>query len=231
MGAVDKFQCRVSELLVSRFHPLAGQGARVLDLAVRERTDDAAGSETLPERGVLGIEVGFRLLLGIEVIEVAEEFVESMIAGQELILVAQVVLAELPGGITVGLEQLRDGGILGAQADVRPRHAHFQQAGAQGMLACDEGGASRGAALLTVVIGEHGALVGDTIDVRGAATKHAAVVDTEVGPADVVAPYDQDIGLFRCGRNRTGEQQNKNRRCQRRHSAENASGCIHHSLP
>ena len=36
-----------------------------------------------------------RLLLGVQVIEVAEELVEAMIGRQELVLVAEVVLAEL----------------------------------------------------------------------------------------------------------------------------------------
>src|SRR4029450_11318906 len=47
-----------------------------------------------------------RLLLGIEVVEVAEELVEAVRRREELVLVAQVVLAELSGGIAQRLQQL-----------------------------------------------------------------------------------------------------------------------------
>jgi hypothetical protein len=38
-----------------------------------------------------------RLLLGVEVVQVAEELVEAVVGGQVLVAVAQVVLAELAG--------------------------------------------------------------------------------------------------------------------------------------
>ena len=40
-----------------------------------------------------------RIFHRVEVIEVAEEFIEPVDGGQELILVAQVILAELAGGV------------------------------------------------------------------------------------------------------------------------------------
>ena len=40
-----------------------------------------------------------RLLLGVQVVEVAEELVEAVGGRQELVLVAEVVLAELAGGV------------------------------------------------------------------------------------------------------------------------------------
>ncbi len=45
------------------------------------------------------------VLHGVEVIEVAEEFVEPVHGGQELIEIAEVVLAELAGGITQVFER------------------------------------------------------------------------------------------------------------------------------
>jgi hypothetical protein len=48
--------------------------------------------EFLVLRGVIG---PLGLLLGIEVIEVAEEFVEAVRGRQELVTIAEVVLAEL----------------------------------------------------------------------------------------------------------------------------------------
>ena len=43
------------------------------------------------------------LLLGVEVVEVAEELIEAVHGGQKLVLVAEVVLAELAGGVARGL--------------------------------------------------------------------------------------------------------------------------------
>jgi phosphoserine phosphatase len=85
---------------------------------VRPRVDDTARTEPLPEvREVLGRrivgELGF--LLRVEVVEVAEELVEAVHRRQMLVPVAQVVLAELPGGVPVGLQRRRDGGIPGLQ--------------------------------------------------------------------------------------------------------------------
>ena len=42
------------------------------------------------------------LLLGVEVVEVAEKFVEAVVGGQELILVAEVILAELTRSVPNG---------------------------------------------------------------------------------------------------------------------------------
>ena len=58
--------------------------------------------------GVLRIVGVLRLLLGIEVVEVAEELVEAVHRRQELVAVAEVVLAELAGGVALRLEQLGD---------------------------------------------------------------------------------------------------------------------------
>ena len=49
----------------------------------------------------------FRLVLGIEVVEVAEELVEAVDGRQELVAVAEMVLAELAGDVAQRLEQTR----------------------------------------------------------------------------------------------------------------------------
>ena len=68
------------------------------------------------------------LLLGVEVVEAPEELVEPVAGRQVLVLVAEVVLAELAGGVAEGLEQLRDRGILRLDAGVAPRQADLAQA-------------------------------------------------------------------------------------------------------
>ena len=52
-----------------------------------------------------------RLFFRIQVIEVAVELVETVIGRQELIAVAEMVLAELPRGISQRFQRLGDGDI------------------------------------------------------------------------------------------------------------------------
>ena len=69
------------------------------------------------ELRVAGIGPLLGLLLGVEVVEVAEELVEAVDRRQVLVPVAQVVLAELAGGVAERLEQLGDGRVFLLQAD------------------------------------------------------------------------------------------------------------------
>src|SRR5262249_1678623 len=132
---------------------------------------------------------------GVQVIEVAEELVEPVDRGQMLVAIAEVVLAELASGVAEVLEELRDRGILGLEAECRARHAHFGQAGADWRLPGDERGASRRAALLAIEVGEVRALFGDAVDVGGPVAHDAVVVAADVEPADVVAHDEQDVWL------------------------------------
>ena len=138
-----------------------------------------------------------RLLLGVEVVEVAEELVEAVHGRQELVHVAEVVLAELPGRVAERLEQLGDRRVLGLQADVRAGHPDLAQAGAEDALAGDERRPSRGAALLAVGVGEPHALVRDPVDVRRPVAHQPVAVAAQVRDPDVVAPDDEDVRLLR----------------------------------
>ena len=119
-----------------------------------DAVEHAARTELLLERRVLGIVGQLRLFLGVEVIEVAEELVEAVHGRQVFVAVAEVVLAELAGGVAERLEQLGDGRVFLLQADRGAGHADLGQAGADRILAGDEAGAAGGAALLRVVVGE-----------------------------------------------------------------------------
>ena len=129
----------LEHLVVDRLHPLLRQRARVLDplladtaeaavlgvvvLVRRPGVDDAARPEALVEVGEV---VGrrpvrlLRLLLRVQVVEVAEELVEAVHGRQELVQVAEMVLAELPGRVAERLQQLGDRHVLGLEADVEP---------------------------------------------------------------------------------------------------------------
>ena len=52
--------------------------------------DDAARTEFLPEPGLLWVIRIFRFLFRIQMVEIAEELVEAMGRGQELVLVTPV---------------------------------------------------------------------------------------------------------------------------------------------
>ena len=136
-----------------------------------------------------------RLILGVEVVEVAEELVEAVHRRQELVAVAEVVLAELAGHVAERLQQVGDGRILGLQALRRGGQPDLQQPGAHRALAGDEGGAAGGAGLLAVIVGEDPALIGDAVDVGRPVAHHAAVVGADVPVADVVTHDDQDVGF------------------------------------
>jgi hypothetical protein len=202
----------VSSSIVS--HPFLGQRTGVLDaliadtpeatvlgrvvLFARPGVDDAARREQLVEAGevVSGRPVReLRLLLCVQVVEVAEELVEPVHRGQELVPVPEVVLAELPGRVAERLQQLGDRRILGLQADRRARDSDLAEPGAEDALAGDERRAPGGAALLAVGVREPHPLVRDAVDVRGAVPHQPVAVAAQIGDADVVAPDHEDVRL------------------------------------
>ena len=93
-----------------------------------------------------------RLFLGIQVIEVAEEFVETVHRRERWIAITHMVLAELARGIAEILEQAADGRIQLAHAHRRAGESDLAQAAADDVLARQERRAARGAGLLTVVV-------------------------------------------------------------------------------
>jgi hypothetical protein len=115
---------------------------------------------------------------------------------EELVEVAEVVLAELPGRVAQRLEQLGDRDVLGLQADVGAGHPDLAQPGAEHALAGDERRTPGGAALLAVGVGEPHPLARDAVDVRRAVAHQPVAVATQVGDPDVVAPDHQDVRLL-----------------------------------
>src|SRR5262249_11477408 len=111
----------VGRLVINVLHALLGKGAGILDLLFAHasparllggivsiggvRMDHAARAELL-HKIATGIRALLGFLFGIQVVEIAEELVEAMYGRQELIQIAEMVLAELSGGVAVRLEQL-----------------------------------------------------------------------------------------------------------------------------
>ena len=108
------------KLLVHRLHALLGErtGVRAALLAPlaearifsrsfgdgRRASEHAPRTEAQFELGILRIIGMLRLVLGVQMVEVAEELIETMHRRQKFIAVAEVVLAELSGHIALGLE-------------------------------------------------------------------------------------------------------------------------------
>ena len=137
-----------------------------------------------------------RVFHRVQVIEVAEELVEPVDGGQELIEIAQMVLAELPGGVALRFERGGDRAGFRRDADLGTRLADRGHAGADGQFAHDEVRATRRAARLGVVVGEQHSLLGHLVEVRRSPGHHAAMVGADVPHADVIAHDEQDVWFF-----------------------------------
>jgi len=136
-----------------------------------------------------------RVFHRIEVIQIAKEFVESVNAGQKLILVAQMVLAELTSGIAHGLEDRGDGDRFRWESRGGACLTNGGHAGADGKFAGDEVRTARRATRLGIIVGEQHAFLGKLVEVRRLARHQPAVVGADVPHADVVTHDDDDVGF------------------------------------
>ena len=83
------------------------------------------GAESFAKRRVARIGPLLRLLLGVEVIEVAEKFIEAMHGRQIFVSIAKMIFAELAGRIANWLEQFGDCRVSRLKTHCGGRHAHF----------------------------------------------------------------------------------------------------------
>ena len=136
----------------------------------------------------------------VEVVEVTEEFVEAVHRRQIFVQVAEMVLAELAGGVAHRFEQKRRRHRLLRHADVGAGLADRGEPGAQRNLPGDEVGAAGGAARFGVVVGEAHAVGGELVEVRRLAGHDALVIGADIEPADIVAHDDENVRLLAGGR-------------------------------
>ena len=101
------------KLLIDRLHALPGERSGVLDCLLADLAElfvdrqivlvcglafqHAARPKSLSELRVFRVVLVLGFLFGVQMIEIAEEFVESVNRGQMLVAVAKVILAELAG--------------------------------------------------------------------------------------------------------------------------------------
>ncbi|MNE72714.1 hypothetical protein D3C80_1686790 [compost metagenome] len=155
--------------------------------------DHPARAVLLPEFRVFRVVVGFRLFLGVHVVEVAEELVETMVGRQMPVAITQVILAKLAGGIALLFHHITDRRCPVRNAMLGARHSDRQQAGAEGVLAQREGRAAGGAGLLAIGVGEQCAFPCDAVDVGGLVAHHPLVVGADIEHADIVTKDHQDV--------------------------------------
>ena len=137
-------------LVVDRLHALLGQRAGILDGLLADLAEaridrrivpigrlafqHAARAELREIGRVLRVIRQFRLFLGVEMIEIAEELVEAVHGRQRLVSITDMILAELPRGVAEVLEQAADRRIELAHAHRRAGKADLGQSGANTML-------------------------------------------------------------------------------------------------
>ena len=210
VGLVDEVEGKVADLVIHGFHALGIERAGILDLLLadlaparhvrrvilvgRPAMNHVARTDDIQQ--VLRIVGMGRVFHRVEVIQIAEEFIEAVDGGQKLILVAQMVLAELAGCVAHRLQYRRDGHRFGGQADRRAGLTDRGHAGADRQFAGDEVRATRRATRLGVVVGEQHAFLGELVEVRRPAGHHAAMIGADVPHADVVAHDDDNVGFL-----------------------------------
>ena len=96
----------------------------------------------LPEFRVSWVVEELGLFFCLEMIQVAEEFVEAVHRGQITVQIAEMILPELSRGVAERLERLGDSNVAVLQADRRAWDADFGEAGTQSALPGIEGRAA-----------------------------------------------------------------------------------------
>src|SRR5262245_53069173 len=135
------------ELVVAGFHPFASERTGVFDLLLpdtspsrlfgvvflvrRVAAQHTAWTKAFLELRILRVIRILGIFFGIEVIQIAEKFVEAMNGRQEPVHVSEMILSELTGGIAEWLEEFRNRRILRLQSNRRGRHTNLRQPGAK----------------------------------------------------------------------------------------------------
>ena len=98
------------------------------------------------------------------------------------------------------LQQLCNGGILILDTLFGAGHANGQKTSAEWMLSENKRSTPGRTALLGITICENSTFAGDSVDIRCAATHHAAMVCADIPHADVITPDNEDVGFISLGK-------------------------------
>src|ERR1035438_7210967 len=209
-GFVHEVERDLEQVFFNRLHTLASERTGVFALLFPPRpetrigrcrvircqsnaTEYPAGSELLVKGGILRVVRIFRLFLGVEVIKVSVKFIEAVDGWQKFVSVAEVVLANLSGGVSERLEQFGDCWVFLLQSKRRTRQPDGQQARTKRMLPRNKRGTPRRAALLSIVIGEEPPFIGYAVDVGRAPPHHSVMVGTNIPNADIIGHNHKNV--------------------------------------
>src|SRR5262249_42538414 len=173
--SLDEVHSSVGDIIVDRHHTRLGQRACVLAHLLADPAEPwidcwvvyirgfavhhAARPILRTESWVFWIVRQLRLFFGVQMVEIAVELIEAVHRGKELVSVAKMVLAELPGRVAERLEQRGDRWVFLLQPQCGAGQAHLGHTCPKSRLAGDERCATGGATLLTVIIREHHAFL------------------------------------------------------------------------
>src|SRR5881398_3059616 len=168
LGLLDERQGEVADLVIHSLHPFGIKCAGVLDLLFadfvparhhggvvrvgRPGMNHVARADLVQQ--ILRIVRMRRVFHRVQVIEVPEELVEAVDGRQELIQIAQMVLAELTRGIALRFKRGGDRARLRRDADLGTGLADRRHPRANWKFAHDEVGATCCATRFRVVVGE-----------------------------------------------------------------------------
>ena len=193
MRPLDEIERGGQKFFVHSLHALPVERSSVLDVAIGGGLDDAARTVLLAEGRILRVVVALGLLLRVQMVEIAEELVKTVVGRQVLVLVAEVVLAELARHVATFLGHIGDRRRPVRNAVVVARHADGQQTCPERMLAKNEGGSPCGAGLLRVGVGEERPFLGEAVDIGRLIAHDAVVVGADVVNADIVSVDEEDV--------------------------------------
>ncbi len=146
----------------------------------------------LVDRERVPVRIGHR----VEVVQVSEELVEAVQRRKKLVQVTEMVLAELPGGIALCLQDGGERHGLCRNTDVGPGLPDGRQPSADRQFAGDEVRSTRRAAGFGIVVGEAHPFGCKLVEVRRLPRHDALMIGADVEPADIVAHDDEDVGLL-----------------------------------
>ena len=89
------------DFLVDGFHPLLGERPGIGHSAIGKAVDHATRTKALLEGRIFRVVGMLWLFFGIEVIEVAEKLIESMLGRQGIVGITKVIFAELTGHVAL----------------------------------------------------------------------------------------------------------------------------------
>jgi len=101
---IDEVQRARKKLFIGSFHTFLCQWTRVLYFAVRRSMEHSSWAEFLVKLRILGVKLALWFLFGIQVIEIAEKFIEAVVGWQVFITITEMVLTELPRHVAVILQ-------------------------------------------------------------------------------------------------------------------------------